>query len=92
MGVDLASLVSLLTDRVRHPGVVMLVDALLKSWLRAPVAAAPSVSPLPLPEANPLDVALSRLRGYPKIAVVALGVTGLAWYCWSRLSKHQGPN
>lgn len=83
LGCAVRSALPLLGGLRAHPGTAVVLGALAQAWLRSgppPPARDNAMRP-------PLDLAIALVRRHPGTSLVAVGITGLALWWWSRSSS-----
>jgi hypothetical protein len=68
-----------------NPGATVVLGALAQAWLR-PGPPPPATDSAMRP---PLDLAIALARRHPRTSLVAVGITGLALWWWSRPATAQ---
>lgn len=71
-----------------HPGTALVLGALARAWLR-PGPPPPAKDSATCPQ--PLDLTIALARRHPGASLVAVGITGLALWWWSRSSNRPPP-
>jgi hypothetical protein len=86
LGCAVRSALPLLGGLRAHPGTAVVLGALAQAWLRS--------GPPPSPVGNgfmrpPWDLVITFARRHPGTSLVAVGITSLALWWWSRSSNRQ---
>lgn len=88
LGCAVRSALPLLGGLRAHPGTAVVLGALAQAWLRSgppPPARDSAMRQSPLD----LGLAIALARHHPRTSLVAVGITGLALWWWSRSSARQ---